>query len=65
MTDVEMAMALNEWMRRFIEDPAQFQREFETVSEFVTQELNGQEPTYGQTGAAYMHKMLGELRATN
>lgn len=59
----KIARALNEWMRRYIADPAAFNAEFQTVGEFQKDEEEGREPTYGETGAAYMLKLLEELQA--
>jgi hypothetical protein len=54
MTQDEIAAALNEWMRRFIEEPARFEREFQTITTYQADVSDGVTPTYGQTGAAYL-----------
>ena len=55
-----MVKALNEWMRRFIEEPARFEREFVTVNQFLKDEADGREPTYGESGARYMEQLAAE-----
>lgn len=43
---------LNEWMRRYIEEPARFDAEFQTVNQFLADEADGPKPIYGETSAA-------------
>jgi hypothetical protein len=62
MTLEQIALALNEWMRRYIADPKAFEAEFETVGEFFKAKEEGREPSYGETCAAYMQKLLEELQ---
>lgn len=62
MQAADVARALNEWMRRYIENPEAFSREFQTVADFVSDQLNGRTPSYGESGAAYMFKLLDELK---
>lgn len=47
----------NEWMRRFIDEPEKFEREFEAVKTFLEQEQNGFPVTYGQSCAAYLFSL--------
>lgn len=54
--------AFNEWMRRFIEDPENYEREFESVREFEKQENAGEEPSYGQCCGAYLRKLMEEIQ---
>lgn len=61
MTQDQMATCFNEWMRRFIDEPARFEREFETVNAFLAAEAGGEEPTYGETSAAYMAQLASEI----
>lgn len=63
MTNAQMAKCFNEWMRRFINEPDAFQREFETVNDFLRDEGDGREPTYGEVSAAYMAKLATEVFA--
>jgi hypothetical protein len=41
MDQDQIARALNEWMRRYIADPAAFDAEFQTVGEFLKDEEEG------------------------
>lgn len=61
MDQVKLAKCFNEWMRRFIEEPDRYTREFQRVAEFQRQELAGEEPTYGQNCAAYLAELAGEI----
>lgn len=61
MTALEMAKTLNEWMRRFIEEPEKFKREFETVQSFLKDEADGREPSYGEICSSYQFKLLDEM----
>ena len=53
----------NEWMRRYIETPEEFAREFESVTSFLTDTAEGREPSYGERCAAYCFKLLDEMNA--
>lgn len=63
MTNAQMVKCFNEWMRRFVEDPAGFEREFQTVNRYLTEQNDGREPSYGETSAAYMLKLAAEVPA--
>lgn len=52
------AKAFNEWMRRFTEEPAKFEHEFETVGAFLKEQADGREPTYGEKCAAYLGDLM-------
>lgn len=54
------AAGFNEWMRRFIDEPAKFHREFETVAGFLA-DANYGVPSYGETCAEYLEKIMTEL----
>lgn len=56
------AQAFNEWMRRFIEEPERFAREWQSVEEFKRDEAAGKEPDYGETCAAYLSQLKREGR---
>lgn len=60
MNNLQMAKCFNEWMRRFIEYPERFEREFVTVAEFLKDDGEGREPTYGETCAAYMETLAAD-----
>jgi len=55
-----MAEAFNEWLRLYTESPETFEREFQTVDNYLAEKANGQEPTYGQHAAAFLHELMGE-----
>lgn len=57
-TDAE---CFDEWMRRFIVNPSDFQREFETVGAFLSARMEGKPPTYGETCVAYLAKLRADL----
>lgn len=61
MDSVLMAKAFNEWMRRYIEEPERFEREFRAVENFKREESEGAEPSYGEACAAYMAQLAGEI----
>lgn len=61
MTNEVMTKCFNEWMRRYVDDPAAFEAEFQTVGKFLAEENEGQEPTYGEHSSAYMAKLAEEL----
>jgi len=52
-----MVKAFNEWIRRYIEEPGEFEVEFQTVIEFLRANANGEEPTYGDNCTAYLHEL--------
>ncbi len=56
-----VATAFDEWMRRYIEHPEQFAREWQTVGKFLAEHEAGSVPTYGKQSAAYLQKLVVEL----
>jgi hypothetical protein len=56
-----MARAFNEWMRRFVENPEQFEHQWQAVSDFLAERSGGKEPTYGERAAAYLVAVAAEL----
>ena len=56
----ESAAAFNEWMRRYIEEPERFRREWQTVQEYLAEEERGVKHTYGDTCAAYLMQLATE-----
>jgi len=51
--------AFDEWMRRYIEEPERFAREFQAVQEFVAQGgIDGRETTYGAECAALLDQLV-------
>lgn len=63
MTNAQMVKCFNEWMRRFIDEPDRFEREFNTVNAFLKDYADGREPTYGETSASYMSQIATEIGA--
>jgi hypothetical protein len=63
MTDDEIAAALNELMRRYTEDPASFEAEFQTVQRFQQESAAGETPSYGASITAMLHRYLAEMAA--
>lgn len=57
MKERTRAEAFNEWMRRYIETPEQFEREMAAVNAFLAQARVGREPDYGAQCAAYLEKL--------
>jgi hypothetical protein len=57
------AEAFNEWMRRYIDEPARYLREWETVEEFKREDAAGETPTYGEVCAAYLQALMDEAAA--
>lgn len=58
-----MALAFNEWMRRYTDEPERFAREFKQCGEFLAQIAKGEMPTYGDDCAAYFTSILDGLDA--
>lgn len=52
LTHTQIVAAFNEWMRRYIADPAGFDAEFQTLAQFVAEQSDGRTPSYGETCAA-------------
>lgn len=63
MTNAQMVKCFNEWMRQYIEDPKAFSVEFENVNQFLKDEADGREPTYGETCTALMAKLAEQVPA--
>lgn len=58
--ETRLAALLNAWMLRLTETPAQFEREFQTVSAFLTERNAGKEPSYGASCVEYLKFLEGE-----
>lgn len=54
---IDLQWAFNEWMRRYIANPEEFMREFQTVSEF---QKSKSKPNYGKDCTGYIAKLLTE-----
>jgi hypothetical protein len=51
-TENELVVLLNERFRRFVENPAEYEHEWETIIEFLSDEENEDEPSYGKNMVA-------------
>jgi hypothetical protein len=65
MNAEDLARAFNEWLRRYTENPAGFEAEFQTVGRFLQERADGQEPSYGEQCAAYLLTLVGDKAATD
>ncbi len=61
VTGTTLETALNEWMRRYTDDPTRFKREWQTVCEFLAEKSAGQVPSYGAQSVAYLETILSDL----
>jgi hypothetical protein len=59
MDKQKLAAAFNEWMKRYTENPEKFDREFQVITTFLSEQAAGTEPTYGEAGAAYLMELMG------
>lgn len=62
MTQEQIARGLNEWMRRYVDEPTRFAAEFQTVGQFLKDEADGVEPSYGVVGASYLSEIIEEFQ---
>lgn len=60
-TLARLAAAFNEWQRRFIANPADFESEAETIGRFVMDLNGGKTPSLGERQAAYLMMLMGSL----
>lgn len=61
-TREERVAASNEWMRRYIEEPESFEREWQTVSTYLKEQANNLPLTYGDRCEAYLEFLMAEAR---
>lgn len=61
ITEEQHVILSNEWMRRYIEEPERYEREWETVTRFLKEEKKGKEPSYGENCNAYLKELRDEL----
>lgn len=59
-----LALAFNEWMRRYTEEPERYAREYQTVGVFLAEQAAGRTPSYGEECAEYLQRILRELHAS-
>lgn len=66
VTDIvheNLALAFNEWMRRYTDEPERYAREYQEVALYLAEKAAGREPSYGENCAAYLQSILRELHA--
>jgi len=63
MDQETMARCFNLWMKRYTEEPERFAADFQTVAEFLQQQADGEEPTYGATCAQMMVDLAAKMEA--
>lgn len=56
-TEERLAALFNVWMLRFTEDPAKYEREYQSVSRFLTERNEGKEPSYGAWCVEYLKRL--------
>ena len=61
MDKAKLAKAFNEWLRRYEQEPERFQTEYQVMKEFLRDQAEGREPSYGDRQAAYLEKLLAEV----
>ncbi len=59
--DPEVVAAFNEWMRQYTEDPDGFRHSWQSVTEYLRETADGEEPSYGQNCAAYLASLISGL----
>jgi hypothetical protein len=57
----KLAAAFNEWQRRYLANPTEFENEAETLSAFIRDLNAGRTPDLGERQAAYLMKLMGEI----
>lgn len=55
-----IAAAFNEWMRRYVADPAAFEAWDETTSTFKAEDGSGFAPSYGEKSADTLIRLMQE-----
>ncbi len=56
-----MVKVLNEWQRKYIENPNEFEAEFRTVIAYLKDIDDGVEPSYGKSCVAYMLELAKQI----
>jgi hypothetical protein len=60
MNRAELVLALDEWMRKFIETPQEFDEELHRVTQTLRNE--GKDPSYGLAAAALLETCLHDAK---
>ncbi len=62
MTNIEIAAkAFNLWMKKYTEQPEEFETEYTIIKEFLREQGDGKEPSYGQICAVYYYKLVDKV----
>ena len=56
----ELIWAMNEWMERFTQNPEEFEHHWKTVLQFLQQQENDEEPSYGRDCVDYIYSLIDE-----
>ena len=60
MNRAELVLALDEWMRKFIETPKEFDEQLHRVTQALKDE--GKDPSYGLAGVALLEMCLHDAK---
>jgi hypothetical protein len=60
MNRAELVLALDEWMRKFIERPKEFDEKMQRITQTLREE--GQDPSYGLAGVAFLEMCLHDAK---
>jgi hypothetical protein len=60
MNRAELELALDEWMRKFIETPQAFDEQLHRVTQALKDQ--GEEPSYGLAGVAFLEMCLQDAK---
>ena len=60
MNSAELVLALDEWMRKLIEAPEEFDEQLHAVTQSLKDQ--GEEPSYGRAGVAILKRCLRDAR---
>lgn len=61
MNESALAAVMNEWQRRYIEEPERFEAEWRVIQRTLVERAEGKEPSYGANCAAYMGSLAADL----
>ena len=59
----DLPRLFNEWIRRHIETPSEFEADFQTITRFLAEQTCGEEPSYGDVCTAYLVILQSEMDA--
>jgi hypothetical protein len=60
MNNAELVLAMDEWMRKLIEAPQEFDEQLHDVTQTLKDQ--GEEPSYGVAGVAILKRCLHDAR---